>query len=152
MTFCTESLFWNWLTTHHMSSLEWTCRIKKINGLTPRLGARLPVSPVSWRPGFLSARFPGFGTEAFLSSFLVPAEQLWARDPCLDEHIFRVFRRRSIESNNSRPWETTISRNSCFMKDENMLKVSFCTEFLGARAVIRTKQAVLSLFCGRYSS
>ena len=38
------------------------------------------------------------------------------------------------------------------MKDENVLKASFCTEFLGARAVIRTKQAILSLFCGRYSS
>ena len=49
---------------------------KEINGLTPRLGARLPGGLVAWFRGGLAARFPGFGTEAFLSSFLVPAEQL----------------------------------------------------------------------------
>ena len=117
----------------------WICRIE------------VPA-PKAWEPGCLAAQLPGFGTEAFLSYFLVPAEQLWARDSCPDEHIFHIFRYRSIESKNSRPWETASSRKSCFLRDENVLKASFCTEFLGARAVTRTKQAIFFLLCGRYSS
>ena len=44
----------------------WCC--KQDQGLTPRLGARVSGGPVAW--------LPGFGTEAFLSYFLVPAKQL----------------------------------------------------------------------------
>ena len=32
--------------------------------------------PKAWAPGCLAAQLSGFGTEAFLSYFLVPAEQL----------------------------------------------------------------------------
>ena len=117
----------------------WICRIE------------VPA-PKAWEPGCLAAQLPGFGTEAFLSFFLVPAEQLWARDSCPDEHIFHIFRYRSIESKKSRPWEMASSQKSCFLRDENVLKASFCTEFLRARAVTRTKQAIFFLFCGRYSS
>ena len=54
--------------------------------LLGRLAGQLSGCPVSaQKPGYLAARFrhrspvtwrPGFGTEAFFSCFLVPAEQL----------------------------------------------------------------------------
>ena len=34
----------------------------------------------------------------------------------------------------------------CFLRDESVLKLSFCTEFQAARAASRTKQAILLRF------
>ena len=36
----------------------------------------------------------------------------------------------------------------CFLRDESVLKLSFCTEFQAARAASRTKQAILLRFLG----
>ena len=44
------------------------------------------------------------------------------------------------------------SAQICFLRDESVLKLSFCTEFLDGLASTRTIQAILFRFRGRYSS